>query len=297
MNKKIILLLPALSGMMWGFSGVFVRKLSECGFNNFSILSTRVVGATLVLFLLLLIIDRDSLKIKLKDLWLFLGTGILATLAGNLCYIESTCDLSLSFAALLLGLAPIFALIFSIFLFNEKLTYKKIICLAVALFGCILVSGLFENVGFKCSTSGIIFGILSAVFWAMYGIFSKLASNKGYSILTILFYSFLVISISLVPFTQWDVFAKFLVSNPIIDVSVTLTHSVFTLILPYLFFSYSLTKLDNSIATILCSSAEPTFATIIGALMFAEIPTLLNVVGIIVTIGSIAMLIHLEVSS
>lgn len=294
MDKRLIIFLPIISGAMWGFGGVFIRVLHTFGLNSVSILSTRVFGASLILFFALLIFDKDSLKIKLKDLWLFLGSGILGALALNLCYNEAAFHVSLSLASLLLGLAPVFALIFSAIIFKEKITSKKLLCLFIALFGCLLVSGLFESLGFKWSSYGMFFGVCSALFWALYGVFSKLASNKGYSTFTIIFYSFLIISISLAPFTQWDVFALFLVSNPTFDIPFALLHSIFTSIVPYLFFSIALTKMDNGFATLLCSGSEPTSATIFGALIFAEYPSILNLVGIVITIIAMSMLIRLD---
>lgn len=291
MDKRLIVILPIISGAMWGLGGVFVRTLNSFGFNSVSILSTRVFGATLLLFFLLFTFDRKSLKIKLKDLWLFVGSGLLGTLMLNLCYNEAAFTLSLSLASLLLSLAPIFALILSSILFKEIITSKNIICLIIALFGCLLVSGLFESSnGFTWSTQGIIFGLCSALFWALYGIFSKLASNKGYSTFTIIFYSFLLISICLVPFTQWGLFATFLTTNPLWNFPFATVHSVFTSILPYFLFSIALTKMGNGKVTILCSGAEPTSATIFGALIFAEYPSILNLIGIVITIIAISLL-------
>lgn len=295
MDKKIIFILPILSGVLWGCGGVFVRTLKSFGFNSPSILATRVLLALIILFILMLLFDKDSLKIKLKDIWLFIGSGIFGTLGLNLCYNEAALSVSLSLAALLLSLAPIFALIFSAILFKEKITHSKICCLIIALFGCLFVSGLLENTGFLWSTRGIIFGLLSAVFWALYGVFSKLASNKGYSTFTIIFYSFLMLLISLTPFTDWILFKSFLTSNPQINIPIAIMHSVFTSVLPYYLFSYALTKIENGKVTILCSGAEPISATFFGAIFFLEYPSILNIIGIILTITGLSFLIKLSI--
>jgi len=55
----------------------------------------------------------------------------------NLCYNESMNTISLSLAAVLLSLAPIYVLIFAYVLFREKITSKKIICIIFAIFGCL----------------------------------------------------------------------------------------------------------------------------------------------------------------
>lgn len=66
------------------------------------------------------------IKIKLKDLWIFVSSGILGILGLNICYNEAVKQLSLSLSAVLLSLSPIFVLIFANIFFKEKITVKKL---------------------------------------------------------------------------------------------------------------------------------------------------------------------------
>ncbi|WP_295721928.1 DMT family transporter [uncultured Methanobrevibacter sp.] len=292
MNKKIILLLPVIAGVFWGSVGLFIRTLHNFGINSITILSTRIVLASIILFIGLILFDRDSLKIKLKDIWLFIGSGVIGVMLLNLCNNEAAVELTLSLAAVLLSLAPIFAMFLSAILFKEKITLKKLFCLVLAIFGCILVSGILEsNSTLQLSLNGVLFGLLSAIFWALYGIFSKLSTNKGYSIYTTLFYSFLFISIVLSPFTDWANFGSFISLNPITNIPFAFAHTLFTSICPYLLFTIAITHIENGRATILCSGAEPLSATIFGFLLFRENPTILNIIGIIITIIALSILI------
>ena len=291
-DKRLILLLPVLSGIMWSSGGIFTRTLHDFGFGSLSIFSTKIVLATLILFVILLIFDRESLKIDLKDIWLFIGSGILGALLVNICYNEAAVTGSLSLASLLLGMAPLFALSISAIIFKEKITSLKIVCLTTALIGCLLVSGLLEDSGLSWSANALIFGFASAFFWALYGIFSKLAVNKGYSTTTIIFYSFLLDTIVLTPFTDWNLFANFLVSNPQTDISIALLHSLVTSIVPYFLFSFALKYVDNGEATILSDGTEPIFATVWGALIYAEYPSMLNLIGMCITITALSVFTH-----
>ena len=290
MNKKIILLLPLISGVFWGGGGVFVRILNSAGLNSVTIFASRVVFATIILFFGLFIFDRDSLKIKLKDLWIFIGSGILGITFLNLCYNESAFTLTLSLASVLLSIAPVFAIFISALLFGEKITKRKILCLILAIIGCVLVSGLIES-SIKLSIYGVVFGVLSAIFWALYGVFSRISTNNGYSTFTTIFYSFLFASILLFPLTDWFQFINFLTVDPIINVPFALLHSITTSIAPYLLFTVALNYIENGKATILCSGAEPTSATIFGLLIFFEVPSILNFLGIIITIFALTMLV------
>jgi len=65
--KKLILILPVLTGIMWGSVGTFIRKLTEFGVDIFTILAVRTLIAILLLMAALLLFNRELLKIKLKD--------------------------------------------------------------------------------------------------------------------------------------------------------------------------------------------------------------------------------------
>lgn len=289
--KKIVLIFPVIAGILWGSAGVFVRILNEFGMDRYTILSTRMLVASVILLLALLIFDREKLKIKSKDIWLFLGSGILGILGLNFCYNEAVNQLTLSLAAILLSLAPIFAMFLSAILFREKITVKKIGCMFLAIVGCVLASGALDSAaGLRWSAGGIVIGILSAFFCALYGIFSKLAANKGYSTYTIIFYSLLIITIVLLPATNWGTFTAFLQEAPAPNTLFAVAHSVCTSILPYALYSIALLHMENGKVSILAGGGEPMAAVIMGALFFSEIPTILNILGLIITITALSLL-------
>ena len=66
--KKLMLLLPVLSGVLWGSAGIFVRTLDAFGFDNCTMIFIRIVVAVLLLFFGILIIDKSMLKIKARDI-------------------------------------------------------------------------------------------------------------------------------------------------------------------------------------------------------------------------------------
>lgn len=292
MNKKLFLIIPVVCGAFWGSGGVFTRVLNEFGMDSLTIFTTRVTLACLMLFLFLIIFDRQSLKINFKDLWIFIGSGILGVFLLNMSYNEAAFRISLSLASLLLSLAPVFALVFSAILFKEEITKMKLACLIAALFGSFLVSGYLDGGSNAFSPYGILCGFLSALFWALFGVFSKIAANRGYSSFTITFYSFLIISIAIIPFADWGMFASFLSTNSASNVPFAIANALFVGVLPYILFSISLSNIDNGLATILCSGGEPISATIFGALIYSEYPTFLNLVGIAITLIALSFLIN-----
>ena len=289
--KKIAVLFPIISGGLWGSAGIFIRKLSDFGLNSYTIITSRVLIALIILFIGILILDKSLLKIKLKDAWVFMASGILGMLGLNFCYNESVNHLSLSLAAVLLSLSPIFVIFIAAILFKEKITLRKISCMLLAILGCILASGLLENnTGMKLSAIGILIGLLSAFFYALYSVVSKIAMGKGYEALTITFYSLLTLEIVLLPFTDWNILKDFVISAPVNNSIFMLLHSVFTSVLPYVLYTVSLSYIEAGKTSILAAGGEPISAMLLGMLFFSEVPTILSLIGLILTIVALSLL-------
>ncbi|MBR1611140.1 MAG: EamA family transporter, partial [Methanobrevibacter sp.] len=139
--KKIYLILPILAGIMFGSSGIFVRTLTQNGIDSTTLLFLRFSIAIIPILIAILLTDKSLIKIDLKNIPLFLVCAI-CIVGLNLCYNTSMNSVSLSLAAVLLSLAPIYVLVFAYILFGEKITSQKIICMILAIFGCILMTGI-----------------------------------------------------------------------------------------------------------------------------------------------------------
>ena len=76
--KKAAPLCVAAAAILWGVLVVFVKQLSNAGFSAMEIVALRVYGSATFLILGLFIVKRNWLRIKIKDSWCFLGTGVLS---------------------------------------------------------------------------------------------------------------------------------------------------------------------------------------------------------------------------
>lgn len=288
--KQWIQIFPILSGIMWGSAGIFVRKLSELGLNSVSIVETRIIVAIIIIISGLLCLDKKLLKIKLKDLWIFICAGIFSMLGLNLCYNFAINELTLSLSAVLLSLAPIFVLILASILFKEKLTLQKTVCAILALIGCILSSGVLEEVGaMKWTTIGIIIGTLGAFFYGTYSIFSKIAMLKGYHSFTVTIYSLMAVGIALLPFTDWLKVWEIIQIDPAPMSGFLLLHSLLTSVLPYICFTVALNYVEAGKVAIL-ASGEPIAAMLFGIFFYQEIPTVLSLIGLFTVLFALGLL-------
>ena len=241
--RKIYLFLPILAGIMFGSSGIFVRTLTYNGIDQTTLLFLRFSIAVIPILMAIFLTDRKLLKISLSDLPLFLVCAI-CIIGLNLCYNESMNTVPLSLAAVLLSLAPIYVLIIAYLLFGEKITSKKLICMGLALIGCILMTGVLETPLKNIPLFGILSGIGAGLFWAVYLMASKKSIEMGNHTYTILIYSIIFITISLIPFTDFAQISNFISINPSMTLLFLILHSTFSFALPYIFSTLNI-RTDN----------------------------------------------------
>ena len=278
---------------MFGSSGIFVRTLTYNGIDQTTLLFLRFSIAVIPILMAIFLTDRKLLKISLSDLPLFLVCAI-CIIGLNLCYNESMNTVPLSLAAVLLSLAPIYVLIIAYLLFGEKITSKKLICMGLALFGCILMAGVLETPLKNIPLFGILSGIGAGLFWAVYLMASKKSIEMGNHTYTILIYSIIFITIALIPFTDFAQISSFISINPSMTLLFLILHSTFSFALPYIFSTLSLNYIDSGTSSILLSGAEPFAALIFGLIIYGEIPTALMFLGFILTVTAMMLLTRRE---
>lgn len=287
--KRLYLILPILAGIMFGSSGTFVRTLTQNGIDPTTLLFLRFSIAIVPLFITIFLTDRELFKIKLKDIPLFLACAT-CIIGLNLCYNESMNTIPLSLAAVLLSLAPIYVIIIAYIVFGEKITSKKIICMILAIFGCLLMTGIVDESSLNIPLFGIACGIGAGIFWAFYLMASKKSIETGKHTYTILFYSIIFISIALLPFTNFNQINTFISINPIWTIIFLIIHSTFSFALPYIFSTLSLNYMDSGTSSIFLSGSEPLAALVFGLIIYGEIPTILMICGFLLTLISMTIL-------
>lgn len=274
---------------MFGSSGIFVRTLTQNGIDSTTLLFLRFSIAIIPILIAILLTDKKLLRVNLRDIPLFIVCSI-CIVGLNLCYNESMNSIPLSLAATLLSIAPIFVLIFAYVVFREKITRRKFVCMILAIAGCMLMTGVLESNIANISIYGIILGVGAGVFWAIYLMASKKSIEQGNHTFTILFYSIIIISIALIPFTDFSQIRSFVSINPTVTILFLIIHSTFSFALPYIFSTVSLNYIDSGVSSILLSGAEPFAALIFGLIIYAEVPTPLMFCGFLLTLIAMMML-------
>lgn len=292
LKNKIYIL---LAGILWGSMGLFVRGLNSDNLESLEIVEIRVLISTILMGLFLLIYDKSLFKIKLKDIWCFIGTGVFSITFFNLCYFQTILMTSMSVAAILLYTAPIIVVILSAIFFSEKITGSKIVAMILAFIGCFFVTGIVSGILNGSLTGalpfkGILLGLGSGLGYALYSIFGRFAIEKGYKSMTISFYTFLfslLITVIIKPPVQ--MIHKIVTGNTGKDVLLSIGIALVATVLPYILYTYGLTKVENGKASIM-ASIEPVTATILGMLVFHEHITWDGALGIVMVLLAIVIL-------
>lgn len=289
--KRFATALIIIAGMLWGSMGLFVRRLNDLGLKSMQIVELRAFTACAVLFLVLLLQNRYLLFIRLKDLWCFLGTGICSIIFFNYCYFKAIEIASLSVAAVLLYTAPVLVMLFSYFLFHEKFTVYKALALVLTVAGCALVTGVADQGG-RVSCAGILAGLGAGLGYALYSIFGRYALERGYSSLTITFYTFLIAFIGSLFLA--DIRSVIPVAFQSVSTSaLSIGLGVLCTVMPFFMYTRGLSYVENSKASIY-ASVEPVTATVLGVLVFQEHMSAGGAIGIIFVIAALIICGNVE---
>ena len=270
------------AGILWGCMGLLVRSMSPYGFTSMEIVCFRAVVTGILMLLFMLIGKREGLKIRLKDLWCFLGTGLASVVFFNFCYFSCMRLTTLSTAAILLYTAPSFLMILSAILFREKFTIIKVLCPILTFLGCILVSGGF---GSSMGPAGLLLGLGAGFGYALYSVFSRYAIEREYSSFTITTYTFLFAAIGCAPFIGWKYFAGCVAASGAGNLLFFAFLTVMVTVVAYLLYTAGLSGVETGIAGIL-ASIEPVVATLVGVIIFREHLSLLSFGGMVLILAS-----------
>lgn len=286
MKNKFYSILIIIAGIFWGCMGLFVRSLSEYGFDSMQITLIRLVSGAILLVTFALIYDKTLFKISIRDIPIFIGIGIFSVLMMSWMYFSAIMKSTMSVAVILLYTAPIWVLLASVLFYGEKFTYKKALALILAFGGCIAVSGFSPG---DISASGILFGLGSGIAYALYSIIGKYVLSK-YSPITMTLYSFAIAAVGVL-----------FISRPIEAMYIVIHNLDFVLLLkivgigavsvfvPYLLYTIGLSKTPAGGAAIM-ASAEPMTATVLGIAVYKEPLGIGGAVGIVMILSAILIL-------
>ncbi|SDJ69230.1 DMT family transporter [Sediminibacillus albus] len=266
MNHYLAYSIIIIGAAFWGGTGLFVSYLYEYGFTAWEVVAIRLSISSLILFLAMLTIGREYLKVKIKHLPYFWVLGVISIALFNWCYFAVIERASLSIAVIFVYTSPVFAAIIASIFFKEKITLQKSLAILFTITGCGLVIGFIPVGAINISGVTIVIGLFAGLFCSLFSIIGKQVS-RIYHPLTVTFYAMLSGSVFMVPtssvwlkkelFLQWDVWGY------IAGISLIST------IAAYVLYTIGLSYVESSKATIL-SAVELVVSVLIGVAVFHD---------------------------
>lgn len=281
--KKAAPLLVATAAILWGVLVVFVKQLSVAGFTAMEIVALRVYGSAFFLLSGLFVVNRKLLRIKMKDSWCFVGTGVFSIVFFSYCYFRNVQVSSVALSSILMYTSPVWVTLLSAVCFREKIKSHKVAALLLAVLGCGLVSGITGGLG-AVSLQGILLGLGSGIGYGLYSIFGRYALNKGYAPMTVSTYTFAFACVGVLPFVNLPEIVAMLNADPVLWLWAA-AMALFCTCMSFTLYTIGLAHMDPSKAAVL-ATLEPIVTTFVGILVYKEPVTAAMAIGIVLVLVS-----------
>ncbi len=274
-----------LAAALWGVIGLWNRTLMAAGLSPVGIVTVRNFGGMALLVIVFAIRDRSVFRVRREHLKYFFGTGIVSVLLFTICYFSCQKICSLAVASILLYTAPSFVVVLSAILWKEPVTKKKLLALLLTIVGCACVCGVFSG-ELTVTAAGILVGLGAGFFYALYSIFGRYALAH-YDSMTVTVWTFLFAGpASLLMLRPKEMAVTF--SEPKMWL-MAVCLVVFSTVLPYIFYTKGLSRVESGKASIM-ASLEPVVAALTGVVMFGEPMTAMTAVGIVLVLSGVVIL-------
>ena len=287
MNNKIKgYLFAAISAVTYGMNPLFALPLYESGMDLFSVLFFRYLIAIPILAVMLKIRRRDF-SIEKKDISPLIILGILFALS-SITLFSSYHHMDAGIASTILFVYPIIVALIMFIFFNEKISVKTMICIAVALLGIALLCKSGE--GAVVSTKGVLFVLGSSLSYAIYIVYVNKSRIKKMATIKVTLYVLAV---------GWIIFAiKSLISGVLTTPPADkwwlwgniIALSIFPTVISLICTTEAIQYIGSTPTAIL-GVLEPVTAVFFGIVVFHEVMTTRIAIGLILVITSVTFVV------
>lgn len=281
---------------IWSTTGIFIGYLSQTYAMPPLVLAFWRDGFVAVLLILALLFVRPLLlQTTPAGIHYFIIYGIELAVYNALW----TFSVKLNGAAVATVLAyssPAFTALLGRWLLKESLTWRKGLAVVLCLSGCVLVSGAIDPAAWQANPGGIVIGLISGFFFAVYNLFGRSAAKRGHNPWTTMVYTFVVAAICLFVFNAVGLYLPsltqavgsgdlFMLGNNLSGWGI-----LFALALPtlggYGLYMVSLSYLPSSVASLIIS-LEPAITAVMAYLLLGEQLSLIQIVGSVMILGGV----------
>jgi drug/metabolite transporter (DMT)-like permease len=274
------------AALLWGLSATGAKFLLNQNLSTIFIVQSRVSISAILLFIFAVLFRPGILRVKGRELWVFLLLGIVGMAGTNFTYYYAIKEGTVATAVLIQYSAPLIVMVYGIQSKEEPFTVVKLVAAMLTLTGCFLAVGGYDPRVFVLTPLGLVCAIASALFFAFITLFTRRLVSR-YSLWTTTLYSCTAASFFwLVVNPPWKIIA----ASPSAGTwGFLVVLAVVSILLPYVLFFGGLRYVVPSRAIIACS-VEPIVAIISAAIIIGEPMRFVQVIGAALVIGAIILL-------
>ncbi|MBY0146936.1 DMT family transporter [Neobacillus niacini] len=262
----------------WG-SAFIAGKIAVQSFEPATVAFLRFLGASLLLFPLMWIMEKNPKKPTLKDYGLFAVLGLTGIAIYNICFFIATKQAPVIKSSLFIASNPVLIVLLSGIFLKEKITRNHIIGMVIALSGAayIITDGHIFTL-FKLGFETIDFVLLGAVIsWALYSVVGKVVLKK-YSAVESTTYAVAFGTLFLAPFafaeTAWQD-----VGQANFSTWIAIAHmSIFVTVVSFIMYYYGIKEVGAAKASIFIN-VMPVSAVLMATIFLGETFTWAHGIG------------------
>jgi len=274
-----------LAAVLFGANGSVSKVVIESGFTAIQLTQMRVLGAAVISGVILLILDRRSFRVPLRQWPVILVLGIVGVAMLQATYAFAIALLPVGIALLLEYLAVLIVAVVAFFFFKEKVHQRLWIAIACVIVGLVVVAEIWAS---TLNPVGVVWGLAAAVCLATYFLVGE-KQLQTISPLALSFWTMTIASLFWAPFSGWwnfttETFATLVPMGPSAE---SATIPVWVLIVwnmtlgsfaPFLLSLSALKRLTATVAGIIATS-EIAFAFLAAWLWLNELLSLTQIFG------------------
>lgn len=286
-NKGYLMVLTA--GALWGTIGFFATLLSNLGLGAAPVAFFRLLSASIMLALILLVKGKGIrlFKISRRGLISCLLVGFVSQAFYNVCYMNAIEQGGMATAAVFLYTSPIYVALISRILFKEALTKNKILAILINIVGCIITvtGGDFSTM--KLSIFGLIMGILAGFTYALLPILSRTGADKEDPFTSAFCgqaFGALLLFFLIRPYN--GIGAEFSLQMLLVLIGFGIVPSA----MGYIVYYAGIGKVIETSRIPVLASVETVVAAVVGLVVFGQGLSLMKVIGIALVLCSIAVM-------
>ena len=286
-NKGYLMVLTA--GALWGTIGFFATLLSNLGLGAAPVAFFRLLSASIMLALILLVKGKGIrlFKISRRGLISCMLVGFVSQAFYNVCYMNAIEQGGMATAAVFLYTSPIYVALISRILFKEALTKNKILAILINIVGCIITvtGGDFSTM--KLSIFGLIMGILAGFTYALLPILSRTGADKEDPFTSAFYgqaFGALLLFFLIRPYN--GIGAEFSLQMLLVLIGFGIVPSA----MGYIVYYAGIGKVIETSRIPVLASVETVVAAVVGLVVFGQGLSLMKVIGIALVLCSIAVM-------